>query len=807
MKKVHFIGIGGIGMSALARILLQKQVAVSGSDLSRSAVVHALEQEGALVSMGHEKGHVPSDAWVVYNSRIASNNPEYAAAVVAGQPLLHRSELLAQLQKGRRALAVAGSHGKTTTSALLAHVLLEAQLDPSFALGGLLRSPHLINGRWGEGQDFVFEADESDGSFIRYQPQGAIVTNIDPEHMVHFGTEEALCSAFGEFMKRVGRKELLFFCADDPRLEALQSKGVSYGFKEGAELRIESMHQEEWRLFFTLRFGDKRYEEIELSLIGKHNVLNGAAVFGLALRLGVPEQQIRLAFRSFPGVARRMEKKGESRGVLFLDDYAHHPTEIRATLRGLREAVGERAIHLLFQPHRYTRLRDHFDDFATAFEEADFLYLTPVYSAGEEALEGFNHEALCKRIQELSTVPCLLLSPEQIAARLRPHDLFVTMGAGSIDRVHEQFMKQFAHNPPPKIRVGLLFGGMSPEHEISLRSARFVHRSLNAELYEVELFGIHKEGQWVLGREAERTLHEDTEVSSAQSSPLLSPQVIEALDRCDLFFPVMHGPFGEDGTLQGFFELLGKPYAGPNFRSAALCMDKVLTKRAVEHAGVPTPRFVSFGVREWRNAPERLLEQIAELKLPLFVKPSHSGSSIGITKVEQFELLPKAIEYAFRYDTDLLVEEGKEGCRELEFAVLGNWVHRIGVPSPGEKLAQGAFVDYQMKYGSHSIKTEIAPEMSPKELRLGKELALKAYLAAQSSGMTRVDFLLDREGQFWFFEMNPIPGLQPLSLFPKIWKREGVEGEALVSRLIILGLERARSQKRHFLQNLRPPTP
>jgi UDP-N-acetylmuramate--alanine ligase len=251
--------------------------------------------------------------------------------------------------------------------------------------------------------------------------------------------------------------------------------------------------------------------------------------------------------------------------------------------------------------------------------------------------------------------------------------------------------------------------------------------------------------------------------------------------------------------LQGFLEMLEKPYAGPGFRGAAICMDKILTKKLVAFEGVPTPHFYAFGYWEWLHQKDKILSDVKQsLKLPVFVKPSHAGSSIGITKISEYVFLERAIEYAFRFDYQLLIEEGKEGCRELEFAVLGNSKGEIHVPPPGEKLSGGNFVDYEKKYGSNSVKTTLDAQLEKDLLEKGKTLALKAYEATGNSGMTRVDFLLDKEGNFWFFEMNPIPGLTPLSLYPKIWERQGMDGQKLVDRLIILGLQRNREQKRHL---------
>ncbi len=315
-KRYHFIGIGGIGMSGLARILLDQQQCVSGSDLSANEAIQQLIHKGASVSKGHAATHIEAEDIVIYNSQIQKNNPEYLAALSLKCPLMHRSDLLAHLMEGYQTLAVAGTHGKTTTSALLSTVLLEGGWDPTFAIGGMCGG---LNGKWGKGRFFVAEADESDGTFLKYHPQGAIITNIEPEHLDHYKSLENLKRAFQTFFSQVSNEELLFYCGDDPILHALpHKKGVSYGFKKGCDLHISNFQQQGWTLQFDLSLNGKNYPKIGIPLVGEHNALNAAAVFGLSLKLGIPEEVIRKAFLAFRGVGRRCEKRGNSVASSFL---------------------------------------------------------------------------------------------------------------------------------------------------------------------------------------------------------------------------------------------------------------------------------------------------------------------------------------------------------------------------------------------------------------------------------------------------------------------------------------------------------
>lgn len=795
-EKYHFIGIGGIGMSALARILLDKKIPVSGSDLAPNEITSMLAQKGATVCHGHSARHITSEDIVVYSSGVEANNPEFQAAKTLKCRMMHRSELLAHLMKDHQTLAVTGTHGKTTTSSLLTTVLTLCGCDPTFAVGGMVEG---LNGKWGKGTFFVAEADESDGSFLNYHPDAAIITNIGSDHLDHYKTLDSLVKAFQTFISQTKR---LFYCGDDPFLKQLaQGKGLSYGFQKGCDLQINHFRQKGWQIEFDLTFEGKTYSAISVPLIGEHNALNAAAVFGMALTLGLEEDKIRKALAVFPGVGRRCQKRAEIKEILLIDDYAHHPTEIEKTLKAIKMAVEERRLVVLFQPHRYSRVEALLNHFGTAFEWADAVYVTDIYSAGEKALEGVSAHSIIEEIKKVSSVPCDYLDPisrvERIKESLQPHDVFVTIGAGDIFRVHDELIHDFS---PKKITLGLVFGGASCEHEISLRSSRFVAESLDRNLYNIIYFGIDKEGRWIAGQEAEAILLNQTIVSSPNVLHFLDPHITKELLRCDLFLPILHGTNGEDGTIQGFFEMLGKPYIGPDCRASAIAMDKIFTKRLVSAAGVPTPKDLYFGALEWAEKKEELLEKIESLSFPLYVKPIHLGSSVGVSKVDRKEQVSEAIDKVFRYDIQVMIEEGKVDCKELEFAVIGNTNgFEVVAPAPGEKLAGGAFVDYEKKYGTQTVQTTLYPDVDPKLLQKGQELAIRAYKATGASGMSRVDFLLDPEGNYWFFEMNSIPGMQKMSLFPKIWQREGVEATKLFNRLIILALQRRRQQDRHFI--------
>lgn len=434
----HFIGIGGIGMSALARILMKRGESVTGSDLSQSSLIRQLKEEGAQIYSGHHPEHISGARRVVFSSGIAKDNPEFCAAREQGIPLLHRSEMLAQLMEGSAPLLITGTHGKTTTSSLLAHLLIQADLDPSYAVGGVVQGLK-TNGAHGRGIYFVAEADESDGSFLNYPSFGAILTNLENDHMDYWKEDEALENGFRQFASQVGSPDHLFWCRDDLRLSSLGLEGHSYGFSEEADLKIDNFQQLGWKIHFDLAFQGRVYRDIELPLIGAHNVLNASAVFGMGIKLDLPEETIRRGLASFQGVGRRMEKKGQIGQIDIYDDYAHHPTEIFATLRALKTATHCRRLVVAFQPHRFSRTRDCLEEFSGSFEYADAVIVTDIYAAQEDPIPGVSGELVLQRIKKSKTGPVEFVKrealPQFLSAFLQPGDLLLTMGAGDITQV------------------------------------------------------------------------------------------------------------------------------------------------------------------------------------------------------------------------------------------------------------------------------------------------------------------------------------------------------------------------------------
>lgn len=784
MEKYHFIGIGGIGMSGLAKLLLHRHVSVSGSDLSASKTTDALIDLGANIYIGQTKQNIKSEMTVVYSTDIKKDNPEYSAAVDLKCPLMHRSELLQKIIETHHSLAVAGTHGKTTTSSLLTWVFEKSGQFPSYAVGGII--PQLLsNAGHGSGKYFVLEACESDGSFLNYKPFGAIVTNIDLDHMDYYKTESALENAFKQFMHQVSSTQHLFWCGDDEGLLKIQPNGISYGFNDRCQLRALNFSQNEWAITFDVAFQGRFYSQVEVSLIGKHNALNALAVFGLAISLGLEETQIRNALKSFGGVLRRCEKKGESHGILFMDDYGHHPTEIKATLSAVRLAIGERRLVVLYQPHRYSRAKECMGLYGDVFKEADLLFITEIYASREQPIPGVTHEEIISEIKTHFKQPCHHIIRKEIAGNiidfLRPHDVVLTLGAGDITAASGEILKAISLKAPPKLKVGVVYGGSSVEHEISLMSVKHIIASLNPDYYDLEEFFITRAGEW-------QKQNKQTTVLSKKE------EVFSSLLNNDIIFPVLHGPCGEDGTIQGMLEMFSKAYVGCDYRSAAISMDKVMTKIIALAAGIPIVPFVTFNNYQWNCNKTNLLLQIQEkLRYPLYVKPSHLGSAVGVHKVLDVQQLVIAIEDALRFDTNILIENGIEG-REIEFALIGNY--DVEVFPPGEILGNGQTYDYENKYGANSMATTPSADLSSEQVQMGMALVKRAYEAIGCMGMARIDTFLDREGKFWLNEVNPIPGFTKISLYPQMCAVNGLESEKLMDRLIVLGLERRRQLDR-----------
>ena len=444
---IHFVGIGGIGMSGIAEVMHQLGYKVQGSDVSESYVVEKLRKSGISVSIGHAPENLGEAAVVVSSTAIKDSNPEMVAAAERRLPRVRRAEMLAELMRMQKTVAVAGRHGRTTTTSMVAALLDGGGLDPTVINGGIINR-YGSNARLGKSDWWVIEADESDGSFLRLDGTIAVVTNIDPEHLEHYGSFDRVKDAFVEFIENVPFYGLAVLCVDHPEVQNIigrirDRRIVTYGFSALADVRADNVSAipggSQFDAVILGKDGDRRFiERVYVPMPGRHNVQNALAAIAVALEMGISDEDIVKGFDKFDGVKRRFTKVSEIDGAIIIDDYAHHPTEIRAVLSAAREGAEGRVIAVM-QPHRYTRLEALMEDFQNAFNDADVVMVTPVYAAGEEPIEGVNSDALAeglrahghRMVRAVSDVDDLCRSLRDLAAE---GDMIICMGAGDITK-------------------------------------------------------------------------------------------------------------------------------------------------------------------------------------------------------------------------------------------------------------------------------------------------------------------------------------------------------------------------------------
>lgn len=439
---VHFVGIGGIGMSGIAEILLDQGYRVTGSDLARSEMTDRLASMGAQIAVGHDAVNVAEADVVVYSSAVRpEENPETVEATRRHIPIIRRAEMLAEVTRMKYGVAVAGTHGKTTTTSMIGLVLMEGGVDPTVIVGGRLSGLGGSNARLGHGDWTVVEADEFDRSFLTLSPTIAVVTNIEREHLDIYAGLDDLKRSFAEFANKAPFYGSIVLCLDEPSLvdiiPMLKRRVVSYGFSPQCDVRAVGVSYEERSARFKVVQGGEELGEIVVGVPGEHNVKNALAAVTVGLQLGLPFDAIARALSGFTGVYRRFEVKGEHAGVLVIDDYAHHPTEVRATLEAIRRGWPTRRLVAAFQPHTYTRTRDFADDFAKSFLGADIMLVTEVYAARERAIQGVNGEMLATKARDfghrnVQFVPDRAALAQHLHGLVESGDIVVTMGAGDI---------------------------------------------------------------------------------------------------------------------------------------------------------------------------------------------------------------------------------------------------------------------------------------------------------------------------------------------------------------------------------------
>ena len=471
IQRIHFVGVGGIGMSGIAEVLLNLGYKVSGSDLKASAITHRLASLGAILFEGHRAENVAGAEVVVASSAIAADNPELTQAHALHVPVIQRAEMLAELMRLKYGIAIAGMHGKTTTTSMVAAVLAAGELDPTVVVGGRVDAMG-SNARLGKSQYLVAEADESDRSFLKLSPILAVITNIDREHMDCYRNMRDVKRAFLDFMDRVPFYGVVVVCNDDPLLRRLfpqmRRRAVTYGTRKGSDFHIKVGKPElqpgaNLSLSrFHVTYQGQNLGEFRLHVPGVHNILNATAAIAVGIGLDIKVEQIRTALENFRGVDRRFQLLGKAAGVSVIDDYGHHPTEICATLSAARQC-GYRKIHVVFQPHRYTRTQSLMDEFANAFHDADTLLVLDIYAASEAPIEGITAQALAERIQDVGEqdaryVASFADAANAVAAAAAEGDMILTLGAGSVSQLGPMILEKL------EAKAGAIASAAGPHH-------------------------------------------------------------------------------------------------------------------------------------------------------------------------------------------------------------------------------------------------------------------------------------------------------------------------------------------------------
>ncbi len=470
IRTIHFVGIGGAGMSGLAEVLLNQEYQISGSDIRESVVTDRLKKLGVKIYIGHKQSNVDNADVVVFSSAVADSNAEMKAAKKLRIPLIRRAEMLAELMRYRHAIAVSGTHGKTTTTSLIASVLAEGGLDPTFVIGGLLNSAG-SNARLGESRYLVAEADESDASFLHLQPMVAVVTNIDADHMETYENDfEKLKKSFVEFLHNLPFYGIAVLCIDDPVVEEIlplvSRPLLTYGFSAEADFRIVEVEQDKQQTRFTVRRPEDMKElQICLNMPGLHNVLNATAAVAVASDEGIADKNIIQGIKAFQGVGRRFEiqgqfplRGGKSAGagggeIMLVDDYGHHPTEVAATIKAVRDGWPDKRLVMVYQPHRYSRTRDLYEDFVEVLSEVDVLLLMEVYSAGEKKIAGADSRSLCRSIRQRGHLDPVYIKKEELINEvlidiLQDGDMVITQGAGSVGLLAKRLATEWLGGGP-----------------------------------------------------------------------------------------------------------------------------------------------------------------------------------------------------------------------------------------------------------------------------------------------------------------------------------------------------------------------
>jgi D-alanine--D-alanine ligase len=724
-RSFFLVGIGGAGMSALARMLHHRGFSVSGSDSTRSPDTDRLQREGISVSIGHSGTPIkeldPESGAVVLTDAIdLDTSPEVAAAREHGIPFFRRSQALGWLLRGKKVIAVTGTHGKTTTTGMLGSALAAAGLDPLVVVGAAIPQ---FGGpvREGDGEWAVVEACEAYDSFHDLEPHDVVLTNLELDHVDFHGSFDNLKASVLRFVESLPGDGKLIYCAEDAGATEVADSfaGEKVGYRQNGS------------------------PPKQLAQPGRHNQLNFKGVIAAAQVVGADMARATEGASEFEGAERRLQLLSDG-AVTVIDDYAHHPTEIAASLSALRERFSGRRIVVVYQPHLYSRTAPLIKEFAAALSLADIVVLTDIYPAREAPIAGVSSSRIAEAVSvPVHYVPSRHPLPIEVAKIVRDGDVVVGMGAGNISEFGPAFVQEIAR-PSKANNIAVIYGGDSAEREVSILSGLAIKAALEARGYRAHLVDVT-----------------EMLLKSKDISVLTGP------NRPDLAFLAVHGTHAEDGAIQGFLELLHIPYTGSGIQASALAMDKALTKKLLDQQGISVP----FGA----HLTER--NQSVPVKAPLIVKPNAQGSTVGLSFVEHQDDVAAAIERAFSYDREVLVEEWIRGM-EISVPVLDT------TPLPPVEIAPvSGFYDFESKYTPGATQEIVPARLPDHQIRLAQEIALKVHQTLGCAGATRTDMIVRGE-EIFVLEINTLPGMTGTSLLPNSAKATGISFEDLCELLV-----------------------
>ncbi len=716
VKGFFLVGIGGAGMSGLARLLRSRGTQVLGTDSTDSPLVRELISLGIPVRIGHSGADIhPGDAVVFSDAIDLKTSPEAERAAELGSPIFRRSQVLGWLMRGRKVIAVTGTHGKTSTSGMIASGLRAAGLDPTIVIGAPM--PGLGTGVIEGTSDWaVVEACEAYESYRDIDPTVTVLTSLEPDHLDYHKTWERLLASMQTFLAKTPQDGLILASTDSGAQEAT----------DGSTAPIKT-------------YSPNDLPDITLQVPGIHSRENAAGALAACVFAGADPAKAAEGIAAFKGADRRLQVIRDE-DIAVVDDYAHHPTEIRASIQAMREQFPGRRVCVVFQPHLYSRTEHLLKEFAAALSEADHVVLTDIYPAREEPKPGVSSLRVGELITApLTYVPSRHLLPRTAAGLAKEGDVWIGMGAGNISEFAPAFLEEL--DRPSRARIAVICGGDSAEREVSIHSGREVKAALDRLGYDAFLLDI-----------TEKVL------SSGDLSALIGP------NRPDAVILEVHGTTAEDGAIQGLLQVLHIPYSGSGVGASSACMDKQATKDRMAADGLPVP----FGVYVMKGDDLSIAPH-----MPVVVKPNSQGSTVGLTFVESVEDLQAAVDKALQYDSIAIIEERVDGM-EISVPVMGD----RALP-PVEIVPASGEYDFEAKYVPGATEEICPARLSEETLEEVEALALYAHKLMGCSGVTRTDMIVTKTGPV-ILEINTIPGMTSTSLVPTSAEAAGISFDELV---------------------------